>query len=127
MEHVAINTVVLIHGLWMTALAWEHWVCHYEQRGFRVINPGYPGVEQGLAGVEALRRDPSPLADLGVREVFDHLVDRHFTARYKANHYWPFFRRNVCSVASGRRFRHGGGSNRRCGCEGSAGSTFQRD
>jgi alpha-beta hydrolase superfamily lysophospholipase len=75
MEHGATNTVVLIHGLWMTPLAWEHWVNRYEQRGFKVITPGYPGVEQGVAGVEALRRDPTPLADLGVREVFDHLVD----------------------------------------------------
>lgn len=75
MENVATDTVVLIHGLWMTPLAWEHWVQRYEKRGFRVITPGYPGVEQGVGGVEALRRDPSPLGDPGVREVFDHLVD----------------------------------------------------
>ena len=74
MESVATDTVVLIHGLWMTPLAWEHWVEGYEQRGFKVITPGYPGVEPGMAGVEALRRDPSPLADLGVREIFDHLA-----------------------------------------------------
>jgi ABC-type oligopeptide transport system ATPase subunit len=75
MAHLAADTIVLIHGLWMTPLAWEHWVKRYEERGFKVITPGYPGVEQGLAGVEALRRDPSSLADLGVREVFDHLAD----------------------------------------------------
>jgi pimeloyl-ACP methyl ester carboxylesterase len=75
MQNLATDTVVLIHGLWMTPLAWEHWVRRYEQRGFRVITPGYPGVNQGVAGVEALRLDPSPLADLGVREVFDHLAD----------------------------------------------------
>src|SRR5580658_2959257 len=75
MEHLATDTIVLIHGLWMTPLAWEHWVKRYEERGFKVITPGYPGVEQGLAGVEAPRRDPSPLAGLGVREVFDHLAD----------------------------------------------------
>jgi len=68
------NTVVLIHGLWMTSLSWEHWVAHYEQRGMRVVTPGYPGIEPGLAGVEALRKDPTPLAGLGVREVFDHLA-----------------------------------------------------
>lgn len=68
------NTVVLIHGLWMTPLSWEHWVARYEQRGMRVITPGYPGVEPGTAGVEALRRNPTPLANLGVREVFDHLA-----------------------------------------------------
>ena len=75
MERVATDTVVLIHGLWMTPLAWEHWVKRYEQRGLKVITPGYPGVEQGVAGVEALRRDPSPLADLGVRDIFDHLAN----------------------------------------------------
>jgi len=74
MEQIT-DTILLIHGLWMTPLAWEHWVQRYEQRGFKVITPGYPGVEPGFAGVEALRRDPSPLANLGVREVFDHLDD----------------------------------------------------
>jgi len=68
------KTIVLIHGLWMTPLSWEHWVARYERRGMKVITPGYPGVEPGLAGVEALRRDPSPLAGLGVREVFEHLA-----------------------------------------------------
>ncbi|AWQ49183.1 alpha/beta hydrolase [Serratia marcescens] len=68
------DTVVLIHGLWMTPLSWEHWITRYEQRGMRVIAPGYPGIEPGVAGVEALRRDPSPLANLGVREVYEHLA-----------------------------------------------------
>ncbi|MFG3344081.1 alpha/beta hydrolase [Streptomyces sp. NPDC048018] len=69
------DTVVLIHGLWMTPLSWQHWVTRYEQRGLKVITPGYPGIEPGTAGVEALRRDPSPLAGLGVREVFEHLAE----------------------------------------------------
>lgn len=69
------DTVVLIHGLWMTPLSWEHWIVRYEKRGMRVIAPGYPGIEPGVDGVEALRRDPSPLAGLGVREVFDHLAE----------------------------------------------------
>jgi pimeloyl-ACP methyl ester carboxylesterase len=69
------ETVVLIHGLWMTPLAWEDWVARYSARGFRALTPGYPGVAGGAAGVAALRQDPSPLADLGVREVMDHLVD----------------------------------------------------
>jgi pimeloyl-ACP methyl ester carboxylesterase len=69
------DTVVLIHGLWMTPLSWEHWVAHYERRGMRAVTPGYPGIEPGTAGVEALRRNPGPLADLGVREIFDHLAE----------------------------------------------------
>ena len=45
------NTVVLIHGLWMTPLAWEHWVERYEARGFTVLTPGYPGIGQGETGL----------------------------------------------------------------------------
>lgn len=68
------DTVVLIHGLWMTPVSWQAWVDHYEQQGLRVITPGYPGIGQGFEGVEAIRKDPSPLAGLGVQEVFDSLA-----------------------------------------------------
>ena len=33
------DTIVLIHGLWMTPRVWEHWIPRYEHRGFRVIAP----------------------------------------------------------------------------------------
>lgn len=72
-REAATDTVVLIHGLWMTPLSWENWVARYEQRGLKVITPGYPGIQPGTAGVQALLDDPSPLAGLGVTEVFDHL------------------------------------------------------
>jgi alpha-beta hydrolase superfamily lysophospholipase len=55
------DTVVLIHGLWMTPLAWEHWVTGYQEQGFSVLTPGYPGIEPGTAGVAALREDASAL------------------------------------------------------------------
>jgi pimeloyl-ACP methyl ester carboxylesterase len=59
----------------MTPLAWENWATRYRARGFTVLDPGYPGIAGGVAGVAALRDDPAPLADLGVREVFDHLAE----------------------------------------------------
>ncbi len=74
-REAATDTVVLIHGLWMTPLSWENWVTRYEQRGLKVITLGYPGIQPGTAGVQALRDDPSPLAGLGVTEVFDHLKE----------------------------------------------------
>ncbi|MER7766736.1 alpha/beta hydrolase [Kitasatospora sp. NPDC096140] len=74
-QHAETDTVVLVHGLWMTPLSWEHWVARYEARGMNVLTPGYPGIRPGPEGVDALRRDPSPLAGLGVREVFDHLSE----------------------------------------------------
>ncbi len=49
------NTVVLIHGLFMTALSWEKWVDRYTQRGFRVIARSWPGMDGDIAD---LRRDP---------------------------------------------------------------------
>ncbi|MFJ9559874.1 alpha/beta hydrolase [Streptomyces fuscichromogenes] len=69
------DTIVLIHGLWMTPLAWEHWAARYEVRGFTVLTPGYPGIEAGEAGLAALRQDASAIARVGVREVLDHLTE----------------------------------------------------
>jgi pimeloyl-ACP methyl ester carboxylesterase len=33
------DTIVLIHGLWLTPRSWEHWVDRYERFGYRVIAP----------------------------------------------------------------------------------------
>ncbi|WP_137875615.1 alpha/beta hydrolase [Rhodococcus sp. Q] len=65
------DTVVLVHGLWMTPRSWEGWVAHYEAKGFRVITPGYPGFD---IEVEALREDPDLIAKLTVPETVDHLA-----------------------------------------------------
>ena len=45
-------TVVLVHGLWMTPRSWEHWVPYYEEKGFRVLTPGYPGFEIEVEAVK---------------------------------------------------------------------------
>ncbi len=63
------DTVVLIHGLWMTALSWEHWVERYESRGFRVIAQSWPGMD---GSIDELRRDPSGVEHLGIEEIVDH-------------------------------------------------------
>ena len=63
------DTIVLIHGLWMTALSWEHWVEHYTAEGYRVIARSWPGLE---GDIDELRRDPTPIATLGITEVVDH-------------------------------------------------------
>src|SRR5919198_3465302 len=62
--------IVLIHGLWMTPRSWEHWKAHYERRGYEVITPAYPGFE---VEVEALREDPSPIANASVPDTLAHL------------------------------------------------------
>ncbi len=65
------NTVVLVHGLWMTPRSWEGWVAHYEAKGYRVLTPAYPGFE---IEVEALRENPDIIANLTVPETVDHLA-----------------------------------------------------
>jgi pimeloyl-ACP methyl ester carboxylesterase len=62
------HTVVLIHGLFMTALSWEHWVSRYTDKGYRVIASSWPGMDD----LEALRRDPSVVDNLGIAEIVDH-------------------------------------------------------
>jgi hypothetical protein len=51
------DTIVLIHGFWVTPRSWEHWKAHYEQQGYRVLTPAYPGFE---VEVEAPQRRPDP-------------------------------------------------------------------
>jgi pimeloyl-ACP methyl ester carboxylesterase len=63
------QTIVLIHGMWMTPLSWEHWVSRYNERGHRVLAPAWPGLG---AEPQELRRDPSPLRDLSITHVVDH-------------------------------------------------------
>ncbi|RKR86075.1 alpha-beta hydrolase superfamily lysophospholipase [Micromonospora pisi] len=68
-DRSAADTIVLIHGLWMTPRSWEQWVDHYTRAGFRVLAPAWPGME---ADVEQLRRDPSPIARLNMGRIIDH-------------------------------------------------------
>jgi pimeloyl-ACP methyl ester carboxylesterase len=64
------DTIVLIHGFWVTPRSWENWIARYEARGYRVLAPAYPGFE---AEVEALNADPSPIEALTVPAVVEHL------------------------------------------------------
>lgn len=70
MDAVTPHTIVLIHGLWMTPHSWAPWVERFSGRGHEVLAPAWPGLE-GRTPAE-IRRDPSALAGLGVREIVDH-------------------------------------------------------
>jgi pimeloyl-ACP methyl ester carboxylesterase len=64
------DTIVLIHGLWMTPRSWEKWVDHYGAKGYEVLTPAYPGLD---IEVEALREDPAPIEALTVPGTVEHL------------------------------------------------------
>lgn len=63
------DTIVLIHGLWVTPRSWEGWIPRYESRGFKVLAPAYPGFE---VEVEALRKDPSPIESQTIEGLVDY-------------------------------------------------------
>ena len=64
------ETIVLIHGFWVTPRSWEHWISRYESQGHRVLAPAYPGFE---VEVEALNEDPAPIEALTVPGILEHL------------------------------------------------------
>jgi pimeloyl-ACP methyl ester carboxylesterase len=64
-----VTTIVLIPGLWMTALSWEYWVKHYRDKGYHVIAPNWTGMN---SDIQQVRRDPSSFATVGLTEVVDH-------------------------------------------------------
>ena len=64
------DTIVLIHGFWVTPRSWENWITHYEARGYRVIAPAYPGFE---VEVEALNADPTPIEQITVPQIMEKL------------------------------------------------------
>src|ERR687895_131234 len=68
-QPTAPDTIVLVHGFWVTPRSWEKWIERYEGKGYRVIAPAYPGLE---VEVEALREDPSPIEALTIPAIVEH-------------------------------------------------------
>jgi pimeloyl-ACP methyl ester carboxylesterase len=64
------DTIVLIHGFWVTPRSWEEWIAHYEAKGFSVLAPAYPGFE---VEVEALNADPTPIEQVTVAQIMERL------------------------------------------------------
>ena len=64
------DTIVLVHGFWVTPRSWEQWVERYERKGYRVLAPAYPGFE---VEVEALNADPTPIEQVTVPQIVEHL------------------------------------------------------
>ena len=65
------DTIVLIHGFWVTPRSWEHWIAHYEARGFQRPRPRLPRLRGRGRGAQ--RR---PVADRGGDRAADHRAPR---------------------------------------------------
>ncbi|MGY1640072.1 alpha/beta hydrolase [Geodermatophilus sp. SYSU D00703] len=69
-QGAAPDTIVLVHGFWVTPRSWEEWKARYEGHGYRVLTPAYPGFE---VEVEALNADPTPIAEVTLPQIVAHL------------------------------------------------------
>jgi pimeloyl-ACP methyl ester carboxylesterase len=67
------KTIVLIHGMFMTPLCWEHWIDRYQSKGYRCIAPPWPGRDQPIE----TQRKNHPDAELGklkLSQIVEHLA-----------------------------------------------------
>jgi pimeloyl-ACP methyl ester carboxylesterase len=63
------ETIVFIHGAWMTPLCWEPFSRYFQLKGYECVAPAWPYHDRP---VEELRAHPAPeLAGLGMREIAD--------------------------------------------------------
>ena len=62
------DTIVLVHGLWVTPRSFEKWIARYSAQGYKVLAPAYPGLE---VEVEALNANPTPIEQLTVPAVIE--------------------------------------------------------
>ena len=113
-EPIAPDTIVLVHGFWGAPRSWEKWVERYEDKGYRVLTPTYPGFE---GEVEALREDPSPIEALTFPAIIEHIGGIHRRAGQAADHHGPLGRRRAHPDPARPRLR-GRGRDHRLGARG---------
>jgi len=68
------KTIVFIHGMYMNSLCWEHWVAHYQAKGYMCLAPDWPGRDQMI---DVLRKNhpDSRLGQLTLSRVLEHFAD----------------------------------------------------
>jgi pimeloyl-ACP methyl ester carboxylesterase len=65
--------IVLVHGMFMTPLCWEHWVARYERAGRPAIAVAWPGREAAPSELRAKHPDPG-LGQLTLTDVVEHVA-----------------------------------------------------
>ena len=63
------NPVIFIHGMWIHSTAWQPWLELFENRGYSVSAPGWPGDAPTVAET---REHPETMNDVGIAEIVEH-------------------------------------------------------
>ena len=66
------NPVIFIHGMWIHSSAWQPWLELFENRGYQVSAPGWPGDAPTVAET---REHPETMNDIGIAEMVDHYAE----------------------------------------------------
>jgi pimeloyl-ACP methyl ester carboxylesterase len=66
------NTIVLVHGAWMTAASWDNFRKPFEAAGYTVHTPTWPFLDQGSAA-ELRANPPQGLGSLTAGAIADHI------------------------------------------------------
>lgn len=61
--------VLFIHGLWLHARSWQDWLDLFDEAGYSVTAPGWPGVPDT---VQEARANPDTIAGHGIDDVVAH-------------------------------------------------------
>ncbi len=68
------KTIVFIHGMYMNSLCWEHWVAHFQAKGYTCLAPDWPGRNLPIEVLRKQHPDPA-LGQLTLSKVVNHYVD----------------------------------------------------
>ena len=64
------QTILFIHGMYMTPLCWEHWLEYFQAKGYRCLAPAWPGRDKPIEELRKTHNDPE-LGRLGLHQVIE--------------------------------------------------------
>lgn len=67
------NTIVLVHGAWMTPASWDSFRKPFEAAGYTVHTPGWPLLDNGQSAAELRANPPAGLGSLTAGAIADHI------------------------------------------------------
>lgn len=68
------NTIVLVHGAWMTPASWDNFRKPFEAVGYTVHTPGWPLLDSGKSAAELRANPPAGLGSLTAGAIADHVA-----------------------------------------------------
>lgn len=68
------NSIVFVHGAWMTARSWDNFAAPFEAAGYDVHIPTWPGLD-GRTAAELNAAPPAGYGGLRIGRIVDHYAD----------------------------------------------------